>query len=276
MSALVLGRWDADDLHTMFARAGVLAALQERGFADLRVHLDGATGALVHVRLSGAAGGCRHDLLDCCLTRSEFTPAWFAALGFVTDRPIGATVVYWLREQDPTRPFDASRPRLPGQKHPGLGVLRRAYRIVHSMAVELGDEGVVCFPKFYHDAVIFYLSRRFLFLDGVWQGRFQAMMRDLGDCSLADASLAMAAGAVRDATGAVVHWQPGPQVVAVGPRLLQWFQSEAYLAAVARAADAWAYRVDADRLVEARAVFASESLRVQDGRSSADGDLVHV
>ncbi len=252
---LVLGRYDETDLLRMFTEAGAIAAVERRGFSQVAFELDGSGGALVHARLLASKHGERYALLDACLTELHLEPGHPAAPGFAVDVPVELIVVYWLREQDPTVEFDALHSRLPLQEHPGLGVLRRAFRVAVRIARELGKDGIAALPKFFHDAAIFYRSRLFLFLDPREQGRLEALLRDLGGLSLADATLAFLGDAVRDCDGAVVRWQPTLQVLPLSAALTDAFHSPAYQAASTRAFEASRFTWDEEALAAARRVF---------------------
>ncbi|MBI5505705.1 MAG: hypothetical protein HY899_12970 [Deltaproteobacteria bacterium] len=251
----VLGRYDEDDLLRMFTEAGAIAAVERRGFSRVGFELDGSSGALVHARLLASKHGDRYPLLDACLTELSLAPDQPTARGFAVDAPVELVVVYWLREQDPTVEFDALHSRLPLQEHPGLGLLRRAFRVAVRIGREMGKDGIAALPKFFHDAAIFYRSRLFLFLDPREQGRLEALIRDLGGLSLADATLAFLADAVRDADGAVVRWSPTLQVLPISPTLVDAFHSQAYQAANAQAFETARFTWDAEALANARRVF---------------------
>jgi len=162
------------------------------------------------------------------------------------ERPIELAVVHWVREEDPTAAFRADRPPLPLQQHPGLGVLRLAFRVVVRMAAELEKDGVASVPKFFHDAVIFFRSRLFLFLflDGDEQGRFEALARDLRQLPLRQASLALVSGAVRDDNNTAAYWMPGYQVFPLSALLTAYFHSPQYAARVDVGLNRSQYRVD--------------------------------
>jgi hypothetical protein len=160
------------------------------------------------------------------------------------ERPIELAVVHWVREGDPTAVFRPDRPPLPLQQHPGLGVLRLAFRVVVRMAAALEKDGVASVPKFFHDAAIFFRSRLFLFLDGEEQGRFEALTRDLRQLSLRQASLALVSGAVRADNGVAVYWMPGYQVFPLSALLTGYLHSPQYAAQVNVGFSHSRYRVD--------------------------------
>lgn len=253
-------RYDAADLARRFEEAGVCASLRPRGFTDVEVAINADGRALPHVELRARKAGRVHLLLDACLRRVTLPLAGAHNGG----GPLDLILVHWVREQDPTAAFSPTRPRLLLQRHPGLGVLRRAFRVAVGLAGELGADGVACLPKFFHDAVIFHRSRLFLFLDGGEQGRFEALARDLETLPLGEASLAVAGWCVRDAADAVVRWQPGYQVFPISSRLTAHFHSPEYAAAVACGRRARRCHVDTVALAAARAQLgAAEALDEQ-------------
>lgn len=254
---LLLGRYREDDLLAMFVEAGVAAAVDRRGYRDLELTFDTGAGPLTHVRLHGSRDSARHLLLDTCLSEVSLDATNAERCGYGGPLPVELVVVYWLREQDPAASFDPAHPRLPLQEHPGLGVLRRAFRVALRIANDLGKHGIAALPKFFHDASIFWHSRLFLFLDPREQGRFEALLRDLAALPLADASLALAAGAVRDREGRAVHWQSGFQVTPLASPLTEWFHSAAWQEACRVETERSRYVVDPAGLEEARRVFAS-------------------
>jgi hypothetical protein len=234
---LLFDRYDPSALEGFFAETGVLAALRGKGFDDFAVSIEATDPVLPHVLLHGCKEGARHLLLDACLRRISVAPA-------AESERLDLLLVHWVREEDPTTSFSAERPALPLQNHPGLGVLRRAFRVAVAIGRDLGADGIANCPKFFHDALIFHHSRLFLFLDGREQGSFEALERDLQSLPLAQASLAVAAWCVRDGAGSALHWRPAYQVFPLSSRLLEHFHSPAYAAAVDEAREQSRFRVD--------------------------------
>lgn len=252
--ARLLGHYGAATLRGLFAEAGVLRILEERGFTDLEVAIDGTGSTVSHALLFGSKDGQRYQLIDAIVVEARIPPAALTPGGGLT-HDLELAVIHWLRQEDPTRTFAVSRPALPLQRHPGLGILRRAFRVAVRMASELGKDGVGNLPKFFHDAVIFLHSRLFLFLDGEEQGRFEALVRDLHALPLGDASIALIGGCVRDAQGAVFQWRPGIQVFPISADLTAYFHAPEYAAAVARGRAAARFTYSAEELQQARALL---------------------
>ncbi|MFN2427532.1 MAG: hypothetical protein ABR587_13910 [Candidatus Binatia bacterium] len=252
---LLLDRYDENDLLAMFAEAGVLEAIEKRGFGDPAIDIDASSGPLIHTRLFAAKNGRRFLLLDTCLTELRLDARDVARYGTTGAGSFDLVVVYWLREQDPTATFDPRHERLPLQEHPGLGVLRRAFRVALRISKDLGKHGIAALPKYFHDAAIFYRSRLFLFLDPREQGRFEALLRDLTALSLGDASLALLGNAVRDRCGVTAAWQPGLQVMPLSPELTACFHSTEYQTECREEFEGSSFGVDPAALAAAREVF---------------------
>jgi hypothetical protein len=250
--SLLFGRYDGVALGRLLEEAGVLGSLRGKGFSDFTVAVGNGSLALPHIALCARKGGARHLLLEACLRRLTVAPDAARRAGCSVGAPLDLLFVQWVREQDPTAHFAPARPRLLLQQHPGLGVLRRAFRVAVRIGADLGVDGVANQPKFFHDAVIFHRSRLFLFLAGEEQGRFEALERDLDRLALRDATMAVAGWCVRDAADRVVHWQPGYQVFPLSPQLTAHFHAPAYAGAVAAARTANRFRVDAATLAAVR------------------------
>jgi hypothetical protein len=111
--------------------------------------------------------------------------------------------VHWLTMRHPRAAH--RRELLPGQDVPGLGLAREMTELYERMAARLGLAGVAFRPAHYHLA---YVAReRFRFLDPARQGRFEALVRDLGALPLPEATRLVAAGRVL-VDGAPYLWEP--------------------------------------------------------------------
>jgi acetoin utilization deacetylase AcuC-like enzyme len=179
---LLLGFYTAAGMELAFHRYGTFQQLARLGYRDFRVDFDqGGTGE--RVRLSGEADG-----LDGPQVLVE---------AILEKRPcLGVPMLYihWLSLRDPRARFSERRPRLPGQEVPGLGMARESATMLMRMAVRLGLGGMVFRPSHYHLA---YSARHsFAFVDPDRQGRFEALVRDLADRPLLEATQAVTEGRV--------------------------------------------------------------------------------
>jgi acetoin utilization deacetylase AcuC-like enzyme len=189
---LLLGTYSAEGFEYVLEQTQFLSHLRRLGFDGFRVEIDAANPGS-RVRLFGRSGRAEHVLLEAVLERTELA---------------GAHVLYihWLSLRNPKARFSQRRPQLPGQDLPGLGMAREAGQLMAHMARQVGLSGVSFRPAWYHMA---YSARQeFRYVDPLHQGRFEAILRDLGEVPLREATLAFAQGRVL-LNGGPYLWEAG-------------------------------------------------------------------
>jgi acetoin utilization deacetylase AcuC-like enzyme len=184
----LLGFYTRDGIEYALERYGLLPLIRRMGFDDLHVELDGHT-----LRLKSGK--------DAVLVELE-----------VERKTLGGSellFVNWLSLRNPRAQFSKTRPQLPGQQVPGLGLADEATRLLVLIAERLGLGGVAFRPSWFHMA---YAARHGSgFLDPKRQGRFEALLRDLKPLPLLDATRAVAEGRVR-LNGEPYAWEAEPMV----------------------------------------------------------------
>ncbi len=220
------------DVEEALGRYGIRPKLEARGFTGLEVGIELGEDRQV-VRVSGSRHGRRHLLGEAILKVRQFvTDAPFARM--LAGRRFRMLFIQWLRLQDPTSPFSAVRPALPGQIHPGLGVGREVMSMFLGLASRLGFSGTMVCPEFAHNAVLYF--SQFRFLDPASQGRFEALMRCIEGRTLAEFAWGVERGCVDDlATGRPFRWFHEEMLRATDPTLDQYLSSEEYLDGSSRA-----------------------------------------
>ena len=196
---LLLGYYTAAGLEHGLYRYGVLSFVERIGYGSLRVALD-RTGAGDRARLFGEAGGAEHLLIEAILQRRRVAG-------------VEMLFVHWLSMRNPTARFSDTRPRLPSQEVPGLGLAREMGELFALMARRLGLAGVAFRPAHYHTA--FPARHNFSFVDPARQGRFEALVRDLAGVPLLQATLAVDEGRVR-MDGAPYAWESDEMALWIG------------------------------------------------------------
>ncbi len=164
--------------------------------------------------------------------------------------------VEWLLLQNPRQPFSRHRPALPGQQHPGLGILRDVVAFLVLACDRLGLDGLLFVPSHYHTAAHGRKVMRFLRPGD--EGRFRALRRALEGLDLARATRAVDEGKVVELVNgggagvagseagraeSPVTWEPAPMVLPVSDRLKARLETPEYEAEVAAAAERYRYRL---------------------------------
>jgi acetoin utilization deacetylase AcuC-like enzyme len=202
----LLGAFTAQQLELTLERAGLLERLRQLGYALPAVTLDLDHPAGETVQVYGDPG--RHDLL--VETRLRIDRRTVPDMALLR--------IEWLLLQNPRETFTPLRPRLPGQDHPGLGMLRDTIAMLLVACERLQLDGVLWVPAHYPAAVQGRGAGRFL--HPADEGLFRALARPLAGLPLHLAATLVSQGWIEDvATGEPFVWRPMPTVVAVSERL---------------------------------------------------------
>ncbi|HEY2740172.1 MAG TPA: histone deacetylase [Thermoanaerobaculia bacterium] len=218
----LLGYYSRQGLELAFERAGLLDRLRSRGFEDLRFDMELGDPAGDTVRLYGDRLK-RELLMEARLTVDRHTAPGMALLR-----------IEWLLLQNPRATFTAERPPLPGQRHPGLGLLSDILALLVLACDRLQLDGLLFVPSHFHTIV---QGKHLRFLSPEDEGLIRSVRAALGALPLATAGAAVAAGQVIDEpTGRPFVWTPRAMVLPVTARLRQEVEGEDYERRAAEAA----------------------------------------
>ena len=208
-------------IELLLERLGLLDQLRLRGFRHPCVDID----------LSGSVGDTlrvwsepdrRELLLELRANRNSRVVSGCEVL-----------VIEWLLLQNPRAHFGPYRRPLPGQKHPGLGLLKEVFGWLVVVGEELDLDGIYYVPSSYHVAI--QSRRRVRFLEPAHEAWMQALEQLFSDVSLAEASNTIADGRVLDEpTGYRLEWEGYPMVLPVSDKLRGMVTGEVYEARVAK------------------------------------------
>ena len=142
--------------------------------------------------------------------------------------------VEWLLLQDPRESFSETRTALPGQQHPGLGMLGEFFGWLIVVSETLALDGMLFRPSHFHLAA---LSRRHArFIDPKAEALMRALQDALSGMPLDLASRAVEEGRVFNAaSGSPVRWEAWPMALSATERLRALTEGDAYEAAVREA-----------------------------------------
>jgi acetoin utilization deacetylase AcuC-like enzyme len=224
-----LGCYSRHGAELLLERAGVLAQLRAKGFRSLAVELDAQQPSQT---LRIVCNDGRRELL--VELRAERSRSAVVGMELIA--------VEWLLLQNPRAPFSERRPRLPGQQHPGLGLLRDFMGWLVAVCEAHGLDGVFFVAAHYHIAM---QSRRLVSpLRPEDEARLGALSRALAGLSLPEATAAVDAGQIADATtGELTGWTPVATVLPVSDRLRAMVSGPEYDEAVERAAGRFSFRL---------------------------------
>lgn len=226
----LLGFYTKHGLELILERAGIFDRLRDLGFAQPTLDVDLADPAGETVRIFGAPDR-KEVLTEMRLRRDRRSIAGMELL-----------TIEWLLLQNPRASFSPARPALPGQKHPGLGLLKDVVALLIVACERLHLDGLVFVPSQFH--VASQLHGRLFFLNPQALARYNALHRAFAGRSLAAGSQAIAEGRVVDATtGEVFRWQPETMVLPISEKLMGEFGRRAKAAESSEEPPRYSFRV---------------------------------
>jgi len=258
-SGLLLGAYTVHDLVANLDKFGIARDLAKRGYNHLQVSTE-TNGPSVHrLKVSDrsilAAGKKDEEalLIDLFARKKNISPMEFIPLKqeyWEPDNPAHpntsssfmsenmnfttqALVIEWLTSQDPLRGFTEERPMLPGQHHPGLGIIVEVYEMLFAIAKENDCGSILNVPVYFHNALMYH-TKGCKFVDPALEGLFVSLAHDLlpeiEKHGLSAVSWALHLNCVKHkVSGRAVHWKAREQLAPLSPQLKAYFASETYL-----------------------------------------------
>ncbi len=249
-----LGLYDENLLMEKFEKAGILDILNRKGYRKLVVSItrrDEFKSSLFVDFQSDRDEPTR--LIELIVREGVFRPKQVFLEGFDFNEGLSMLMIEWLALQDPKALFPPDRPRLPGQEHPGMGMLKYMQGVLFSFGRETYKDAIIDIPEFYHSAVIYsrlyseLYSRSYSFFSPVDAEQLQAMLRDFKEFPLADVSFAVALDCLRNSDNTPASWKPSEQIYPISEKLHKYFDHALYRGAAERAAGQFSFIMDWDR-----------------------------
>jgi acetoin utilization deacetylase AcuC-like enzyme len=204
-----LGYYSRHGIELALERYGFLPKLRGLGFHNLQLEfdLDPRSGHTLRV-FAGSHPG--EPVCEIRLLRSSGQVPGMELLS-----------VEWLLLQNPSASFTVERPRLPGQRHPGLGMLRDVWALLIMVCERLDLDGVSFVAGHYH--LVVQSHGHLGFLDPAAEARFDAIYQELKSLPLAEATRLVDEGGLSSAAdGTPIAWDPPVMILPVSERLKAW------------------------------------------------------
>ena len=214
-SSRFLGYFSRHGVELLLEKLGIFAQLRARGYHNPMLELDSSHELGDRLRLWSDARKAEL-LMELLVGRNQRMIPGMEVL-----------TIEWLLLQNPRARFSPDRPPLPGQQHPGLGMLTDVLGWLVSISEMLHLDGVTYVPSHYHVAA---QSRKLVrFLKPGDEALFRAIEALLAGVPLHEATRRVENGEVLDAgTREPVSWGRRAMVLPVSERLRDLLFSEQY------------------------------------------------
>lgn len=172
---LWLGFYSHDGLMTALERYGFLDEIRRLGYEDLYLEL-GLEDEEQMFRIKSELPRAKEPLVELVAKRSFLALRDDLSAHF-SSKSLPILSIEWLLLQNPLRDFSVAKPPLPGQRLPGLGLGRQVFELLRNISKRLKLDALITVPSFFHNAVFY--GEEFCFVDPKYEGKFQALKRDL-------------------------------------------------------------------------------------------------
>ncbi len=240
-SPYFLGYYSPSGIRYALEKYGFFNIMQEKGFSDLKLTINTDDPYKQRIAIHTEKKDPDHMLGELVVKRRHIT-IYPPFPSIVYGRNFEVIAVEWLSMQNPGAEFPANKPRLPGQKHPGLGMGEMVMEILVIMCVRLRTAGLLNTPEHFHNAQMY--SAQFRHINPAEEGQRIAIARDLlSQYSLSQVSWAIDLQCVY-LNDQIFEWHGSDQIIPLDRDLKEYFNSSDYQQAVKLTAEQKQFRLD--------------------------------
>ncbi|HPW16987.1 MAG TPA: hypothetical protein PLP83_01255 [Candidatus Aminicenantes bacterium] len=209
-SSLFLGRYTLAEVLAVLDKKGFLKEARKRFLWPLAYELDSSDIHVQRLQIFLRRPAPENLIVDVKLRECEFAPKPPAAEGLPLPPPLKALAFEWLTLQNPLDTFGEPFTPLPGQTRPGLRMRARVMDLFVYLARLTRKDGLLAFPAYFHNAVLF--SRYFRFWNPRKEAEVLAIRRTFSHLPFRQLAWAVHLNCLRRPDGRVYEWAAEEQI----------------------------------------------------------------
>ena len=224
-TSLFLGRFSMTEVRAVLGKKNFYREAKGRGLLPLAFDLDSSEYPVQRLRIFHEEKDPEKVVVDLKIREGRLAPKGYLHLGpefFEYD----FLTLEWLTLQNPRLSFSEKRPPLPGQQHPGLGLRKKVVDIFVYLARLLRKDGLLAFPAYFHNAVLF--SRFFYFLNPEKLAEVLAIEKAFPKIPFKHMAWIVYLNCLRQEDGRAYEWRAEEQVYPIHGELKDYFDSKKY------------------------------------------------
>jgi len=242
-TTLFLGKYTLSEVFAVLAKKSFFKEARKRNLWPLVFEMDSSAFPLQRIQVFLREKKPDNLIVDLKIKEGVFVPRDRPVPGFAL-RETKSLIVEWLTLQNPAAEFSEKRGSLPGQRHPGLGIGKKVMDLFIFLAKLTRKDGILAFPAFYHNAVLF--SRYFHFYSPEKEGEVQSIRRTFSHMPIKQLAWAVHLNCLRTAAGAVYEWKAEEQLFPLAKELREYFDSRAYKEVVKQSLKKHLFTIDGE------------------------------
>lgn len=206
---------------------GVYPIIRKLGFNDLKAEVIGDDWGQ-DLKIYGKSSGVDHLVVEGRFKRVFWeVPPGNILYEECRGQQFSTVSIEWFLLQNPLAEFVEGRPRLPGQKYPGLGIRDEINEVFFAVARRLNLDAYTAYAKLFHNALIY--SPVFFCVNPEKQAEITAIKNVAGDTSLQDVTLAIEGGFLfRDGIIDAYEWKGSLMIRPLSKNLLSAYERSGY------------------------------------------------
>ncbi|MCX7973150.1 MAG: hypothetical protein N3B16_01430 [Candidatus Aminicenantes bacterium] len=238
--SLFLGRYSLFEVKALLARKNFFKEARRRGLWPLEFSLDSSEYPVQRIQIYWEKKVQERLIVDLKIKEGPFPLTSNRNFHPILEK--GAFLhLEWLTLQNPKLDFNKSRPALPGQARPGLGLGKKVVDLFVYLARLLDCDGILAFPAYFHNALLF--SRYFHFINPAKEGEILAIRTGLASIPFKQLAWIVFLNCLR-LDGRIYEWRAEEQVLPLVDELKEYFLSKKYRFEVIKASQNRLVEVD--------------------------------
>ena len=223
---LFLGFYSREGIKLALEKYGVYRILEQKGFTELKTDIDTSDPYKHRITIYRGAKYQRNLIIELVL-RKHFINMNLPFNCSVNGRHYMNLAIDWLRIQNIDAEFTGSKPPLPGQLYPGLGLSWAVLELLLIVCWRLNLSGLINVPDHYHNACIY--SRVFAYINPDVQAQLEVLKKSFRHLPLAKISWGVEWGCVFNVNlNQTFKWVINQQILPVDNELKNIFSGRAY------------------------------------------------
>jgi hypothetical protein len=242
-SCLFLGRFSMPEVQAVMGKKNFYREAKNRGLLPLAFDLDSSEYPVQRLRIFHEEKNPDRLIVDLKIREGRLIPKPCLQLPrsfFEHDY----LLLEWLTLQNPRLSFSEKRPPLPGQQHPGLGLRKKVVDIFVYLARLLRKDGLLAFPAYFHNAVLF--SRFFSFLNPQKTAEVLAIEKAFPRIPFKHMAWIVYLNCLRQEDGRPYEWKAEEQVYPLRKDLKDFLDSRKYRSQVKQSLKGRSFTIDWD------------------------------
>jgi hypothetical protein len=224
-TSLFLGRFALVEVQAVLGKKNFYREAKNRGLLPLAFDLDSSEYPVQRLRIFNEEKNPDKLIVDLKIREGRLVPKPYLHLPpefFEHDY----LLLEWLTLQNPRLVFSGKRPPLPGQQHPGLGLRKKVVDVFVYLARLLRKDGLLAFPAYFHNAVLF--SRFFYFLNPEKMAEVLAIEKAFPKIPFKHMAWIVYLNCLRQEDGRVYEWKAEEQAYPIRKELKDYLESRTY------------------------------------------------